>query len=69
MPDDLNGSELSIYDVASVARNRDKVSVTKDAWQRIEKCRSVIQSKIDDHEVMYGVTTGIGEFSEVVLNP
>ena len=69
MPVELNGSELSIYDVASVARNRDKVSVTKDAWQRIEKCRSVIQSKIDDHEVMYGVTTGIGEFSEVVLNP
>ncbi len=69
MPVDLNGSELSIYDVASVARNRDKVSVTKDAWQRIEKCRSLIQSKIDDHEVMYGVTTGIGEFSEVVLNP
>ena len=69
MPVELNGSELTIYDVASVARNRDKVSVTKDAWQRIEKCRSVIQSKIDDHEVMYGVTTGIGEFSEVVLNP
>ena len=69
MPVDLNGSELSIYDVASVARNRDKVSVTKDAWQRIEICRSLIQSKIDDHEVMYGVTTGIGEFSEVVLNP
>ena len=69
MPVDLNGSELSIYDVASVARNRDTVSVTKDAWQRIEICRSLIQSKIDDHEVMYGVTTGIGEFSEVVLNP
>ena len=69
MPVDLNGSELSIYDVASVARNRDKVSVTKDSWQRIEKCRSLIQSKIDEHEVMYGVTTGIGEFSEVVLNP
>ena len=69
MPVELDGSHLSIHDVSSVARNRDKVSVSKDAWQRIEKCRSVIQSKIDDHEVMYGVTTGIGEFSEVVLTP
>ena len=69
MPVELDGSQLSINDVASVARNRDKVNVSKDAWQRIEKCRSVIQSKIDDHEVMYGVTTGIGEFSEVVLTP
>ena len=63
MPVELNGNELTIHDVASVARNRDNVSVSKDAWKRIEDCRSVIQSKIDAHEVMYGVTTGIGEFS------
>jgi histidine ammonia-lyase len=69
MPVELNGSGLTIHDVEAVARNRDNVSVSKDAWQRIETCRNMIQRKIDDHEVMYGVTTGIGEFSEVVLNP
>ena len=69
MPVELNGNELNIHDVASVARNRENVSVSKDAWQRIEDCRTMIQSKIDNHEIMYGVTTGIGEFSEVVLAP
>ena len=69
MPVELNGSNLSIHDVEAVSRNRDNVSVTKDAWQRIETCRTMIQNKIDAHEVMYGVTTGIGEFSEVVLSP
>jgi len=69
MPVELSGSELTIHDVEAVARNRDNVSVSKEAWQRIEECRSMIQQKIDNHEVMYGVTTGIGEFSEVVLSP
>ena len=69
MPVELNGSNLSIHDVEAVSRNRDSVSVSKDAWQRIETCRTMIQNKIDAHEVMYGVTTGIGEFSEVVLSP
>ena len=66
---ELNGSELSIDDVEAVSRNRENVSVSKDAGQRIETCRTMIQNKIDAHEVMYGVTTGIGEFSEVVLSP
>ncbi len=66
---ELNGSELSIHDVEAVSRNRENVSVSKEAWQRIGTCRTMIQNKIDAHEVMYGVTTGIGEFSEVVLSP
>ena len=66
---ELNGRQLRIEDVEAVARNRDQVSVSKDAWGRIDECRSMIQRKIDAHEVMYGVTTGIGEFSEVVLSP
>ncbi len=65
----LDGSQLSIGDVESVSRRNVRVSVSDEAWQRIHKCREMIQKKIDAHEVMYGVTTGIGEFSEVVLSP
>ena len=28
----------------------------------------MLEKKIDAHEIMYGVNTGIGEFSEVVLD-
>ena len=64
----LNGSNLTIEDVVNVARNGSEVAVSDDSWERIEKCRNMIQVKIDSHEIMYGVTTGIGEFSEVVLD-
>lgn len=66
---ELNGSGLTIEDVEAVARGGDSVSVSDGAWGRIEECREMIQKKIDNHEIMYGVTTGIGEFSEVVLTP
>ncbi len=35
---------------------------------RMKACRAMLEEKIQAHEIMYGVNTGIGEFSEVVLN-
>ncbi len=64
----LDGSSLSIEDVVDVARNHKDIGISQDSWDRINKCRDMIQVKIDSHEIMYGVTTGIGEFSEVVLD-
>lgn len=64
----LDGSSLTIEDVVKVARLRTNLDVSDDSWKRIKECRDMIQIKIDSHEIMYGVTTGIGEFSEVVLD-
>ncbi|MED5485725.1 MAG: aromatic amino acid ammonia-lyase [Candidatus Thermoplasmatota archaeon] len=64
----LDGSSLSIEDVVDVARTHKDIGISQDSWDRINKCRDMIQVKIDSHEIMYGVTTGIGEFSEVVLD-
>lgn len=65
----LDGKSLTIDKLVDVARNKSQVRVTSDAWQRIENCRKMLEKKIEAHETMYGVTTGIGEFSEVTLTP
>ena len=65
----LDGESLTIDKLVDVARNKHQVEVTKGAWQRIESCRKMLEKKIEGHETMYGVTTGIGEFSEVTLTP
>jgi histidine ammonia-lyase len=65
----LDGESLTIDKLVDVARNKHQVEVTKGAWQRIESCRKMLEQKIEGHETMYGVTTGIGEFSEVTLTP
>ncbi len=58
---------MSVEDVVAVARNNQPVELHPDAVSGIIKCRAMLEKKIDAHEIMYGVNTGIGEFSEVVL--
>ncbi len=64
----VKGSGLTIKDIVKVARHNEKVELHPEALERIIKCRTMLEGKIEKHEIMYGVNTGIGEFSEVVLN-
>ncbi len=65
----LDGKSLTIDKVVQIARGGEPVDVADDAWARIRKCRAMLDDKVQKREVMYGVTTGIGELSEVVLTP
>jgi histidine ammonia-lyase len=64
----VKGAGLTIEDVVNVARNNEKVELHPDAIKGINACRAMVEAKINAGEIMYGVNTGIGEFSEVVLN-
>jgi histidine ammonia-lyase len=64
----VKGAGLTIEDVVRVARQNEKVELDRKAIERIHICRAMLERKIMAHEIMYGVNTGIGEFSEVVLN-
>jgi len=64
----IKGAGLTIEDIVRVARQNEKVELDKKAIERINICRAMLERKIEAHEIMYGVNTGIGEFSEVVLN-
>ena len=64
----LDGSNLTVEKVVAIARNNEKVELDSKALERIKTCRAMLERKINAHEIMYGVNTGIGEFSEVVLN-
>ncbi len=63
----LDGSSLTIEKLVQIARDGEKVELHPDALERIKACREMLEEKIRAHEIMYGINTGIGEFSEVVL--
>ncbi|MGD8791897.1 MAG: aromatic amino acid ammonia-lyase [Anaerolineae bacterium] len=63
----LDGSGLTIEKVVRIARHGERVELAPEAVERIEACRAMLEAKIEAREIMYGVNTGIGEFSEVVL--
>jgi histidine ammonia-lyase len=67
MPVVISGKGLTIESMVAVARHHEKVELHPEALKRIVKCRAMVDQKIQDREIMYGINTGIGEFSEVVL--
>jgi histidine ammonia-lyase len=64
----ITGKNLSIEDVVAVARHGEGVELHPDALDRIRRCRTFLEERLEAREIMYGVNTGIGEFSEVVLS-
>jgi histidine ammonia-lyase len=63
----LDGSGLGIERLVRIARHGEQVQLDAAALERIKVCRGMLEEKIEAREIMYGVNTGIGEFSEVVL--
>lgn len=68
MPITLNGSGLTVEKLVAIARDNEKVALDKQALERIRVCRAMLEEKLANKEVMYGTNTGIGEFSETMLN-
>ena len=65
----IDGQGLTIDKVVQVARGHEPIVISSEARKRIEKCRALLEDKIQKREIMYGVNTGIGELAEVVLTP
>ena len=63
----LDGHNLNVEKVVWVARENEDIAIHPEAMKRIKKCRDLLEDKIKKREIMYGVNTGIGELSEVVL--
>ena len=68
MPITLDGSSLTIEKLVAIARDNEKVELAPEALERIKVCRAMLENKLAKKEVMYGTNTGIGEFSETMLN-
>jgi histidine ammonia-lyase len=64
----LDGSKFTVEKLVRIARQKEKIEISNEGLQRIKTCRVMLEEKIKAKEIMYGVNTGIGEFSEVVLN-
>lgn len=64
----MDGSGLTLEVLVKVARDNEAVELHPEALERIKTCRAMLEDKIAAHEIMYGVNTGIGEFSEVILS-
>ncbi len=64
----LDGTSLTIEKLDAIARRGEPVALDPAALERIKVCRAMLEQKLAAKEIMYGTNTGIGEFSEKVLD-
>jgi histidine ammonia-lyase len=65
----LNGAELTIADVESVARGGRWAVLDPEARARVIEARAVIDRLVSEGEVVYGVTTGFGALATTFVPP
>jgi histidine ammonia-lyase len=65
---ELDGESLTIEQLIGVARNGVKVSLSTKAKAKVERAAKLVQQWMESGEVIYGVTTGFGPFSEVIIS-
>jgi histidine ammonia-lyase len=63
----LNGKNLTIEKLVKIARNKENFSIDNISKHNLKKSREFLEKKIASGEIMYGINTGIGEFSETRL--
>ena len=65
----IDGGDLTVEDVVEVARNEARIELSKGTMAKVKASRSIVEKLIAKKEKIYGVSTGIGELSNVILTP
>jgi histidine ammonia-lyase len=64
----IDGNSLTLKDLVDVARHNVKVQLSEEAISGIKKSRAVVDEFVEKGEVVYGITTGFGKFSDVTIS-
>ncbi len=64
----INGKSLTLSDVIDVARHHRQVEIAHSSKIEIDKSRQYVKKILDSDKVVYGINTGFGKFSDVVIS-
>lgn len=64
----IDGNSLTLEEIISVARNNYIVELSEEARERVIKSRNIVDKIVENNEVIYGITTGFGKFSDVTIS-
>jgi histidine ammonia-lyase len=64
----LNGTSLTLDKIESFLKNNPEIIISNESVKRINQSRNLVEKWIESGEVIYGVTTGFGEFANVNIS-
>lgn len=64
----VDGNSLSLEKIEFFLKENPEIVLTPEAVSRVKKARNLIEKWIKEDKVIYGVTTGFGEFANVKIS-
>ncbi len=64
----IDGKSLTLEKVNYFLQENPIVSLSEDSKKKVKKARKLIDRWVDEGKVIYGVTTGFGEFANVSIS-
>lgn len=64
----ITGNSLTLEDVVAVSRNYYEVELSESAVDKIKESRKIVDEFVENEDVVYGITTGFGKFSDVSIS-
>ncbi|XP_077300181.1 histidine ammonia-lyase-like isoform X2 [Arctopsyche grandis] len=64
----LDGISLSSDDLRQLGRGRYRIKLTKESEQNVIKSRNLVEKILKEKKVVYGITTGFGNFARTTID-
>lgn len=62
----VDGNSLTIESLMAIGP-KTQISLSSEAWEAVRKSRNVVDTIVAEGRTVYGINTGFGNFSEVVI--
>lgn len=64
----ITGHDLTVDQIIAVCREKAEVVLSDESREKILASRKVVDELVEEKKVVYGITTGFGKFSDVVIS-
>lgn len=64
----ITGEDLNVEQIVAVCRNHAEVELSEKSKADVLSSRKIVDDLVDEKKVVYGITTGFGKFSDVVIS-
>lgn len=65
----INGNDLGFEELRLVVEQERSVEMAKEAREKVDSARAVVDKLVRENRQAYGVTTGVGKLSDVRIEP
>ena len=64
----ITGQDLTVEQIVAVCRENAPLELSEESRKSVLESRQIVDDLIDEGQVVYGITTGFGKFSDVVIS-